>query len=294
MRTTRRAWLAGCTGAAAVSAAGRYRPLLSAQFYIWTQRLEKEGKSLGEGVGEALDATRRAGFRRIELMSGLFAEDVRAQTFAALEKSGLEVPIVYHGGPMHESGAAEKTAATVLELADTVKRTGARIINFNADPKPGGALKTDADLATEASALSDLGKMLEAKRFQLILHHHSPEMAQGAREWRYLLRNTELPLCLDTHWIYRGGQDPLALVEEAGPRVRSLHLRNSRQGVWSEDLSAGDVDYRPIAQFLKKSGWAGYLIVELAYENQTKVTRPLEDNLRRSREYARDVFGVEA
>ncbi len=293
MKSTRREWIAGCAAAGLLGAADRYRPVLSAQFYIWVQRFEREGKTLAEGVAEALETTRRAGFRRIELMASLFAADVRDKTFAAIEKSGMEVPIVYHGGPLHEPAAAEKTIAGTLELAGIVKRTGARIINFNPDPKPGGARKTDDELAAEARAATELAKALEPRRFQLILHHHSPEMAEEAREWHYLLRNTEIPLCVDTHWVYRGGQNPLSLLEEAGRRVRSIHLRNSRQGVWSEDLSDGDVDYRKIAAYLKQTAYSGYLVVELAYDKETRITRPLEEDLRRSRQYASEVFGFE-
>jgi inosose dehydratase len=141
--------------------------------------------------------------------------------------------------------------------------------------------------------VTELARQLAAKRFQLILHHHWPEMAEGAREWRHLLRNTELPLCMDIDWVRRGGEDPLALLAEAGGRVRSLHLRNSRQGVWSEDLSDGDVDYRKVADYLKKHSYSGYLVVELAYQRETPITESVEEDLRRSREYVRDVFSVD-
>lgn len=292
MESTRREWLAVC-GAAALGAAERYRPVVAVQTYIWLQQFERAGKSPADGISEALAATRSAGFRRIELMGSLLADGVRAATLGALDREGLEVPILYSGGPMHEPALAEATTAAVLKLADTGKRTGARIVNFNPDPKPGGEHKTDAELAAQAQAVSELARQLASKRFQLILHHHSPEMAEDAREWRHILRNTELPLCLDLNWIERGGQDPFALLSEAGERVRSLHLRNSRQGVWSEDLADGDVDYRKLADLLKQRSYSGYLVVELAYQKETRITRSLEEDLRRSREYVRDVFGVD-
>jgi sugar phosphate isomerase/epimerase len=57
-----------------------------------------------------------------------------------------------------------------------------------------------------------------------------------------------------------------------------------------EDLADGDVDYHEIADYLKQIGYSGYLVVELAYEKGTKVTRPLEEDLRLSRLYAEQVF----
>jgi sugar phosphate isomerase/epimerase len=62
--------------------------------------------------------------------------------------------------------------------------------------------------------------------------------------------------------------------------------------VWTETFGDGDMDYRPIAAYLKGSGYSGYLMVELAYEKDTQVTRPLEEDLRISRDYAQKMFGV--
>jgi inosose dehydratase len=297
MKTTRRELFTGIAAATAGAALGGghgYHPALAAQFYIWFQQLDREHKSLADGVGEALGSVRRAGYKRIELMSQLFAGAVREKTFDALKEHGLEVPIVYNGGAMHEPAAAEKSIEDTLKLADTIKPAGARIINFNPNPKPKSERKTDEELATQARYVSRMAKELQGKGCELILHHHTPEMADNAREWRHLLRNTEAGLCLDLHWIYRGGQDPMALLREAGKRVRSTHLRNSQHGVWSESFGDGEMDYRPIAAYLKETSYNGHLVVELAYEKDTQITRGLDDDLRISREYAQKVFGVKA
>ena len=64
-------------------------------------------------------------------------------------------------------------------------------------------------------------------------------------------------------------------------------------GVWLEDFSDGDVDYHQVAAYLRKIGFRGYLTVELAYEKQSAITRPLVDSLRLSREYAENTFGIQ-
>lgn len=285
---TRRALLSCAAGA--VSAAPKYRPALAAQFYVWTQQFQKENRTLAEGVAGALAATRRAGYRRVELMASFFEPGVREKTLAALKANGMDAPIVYDGGPMHEPETAEKTIARTLELAAAAAAAGVRIINFNSSPKR--EPKTTDELKIEARYVLRLESDLRARGAQLILHHHSPEMADGAREWRFLLTHTGVPLCVDLHWMYRGGQDPMGLLREAGKRVASVHLRNSRQGVWTEDLGDGDIDYRPIAKHLRTSGFEGYLVVELAYEKGAVFTRTLEENLRRSREWVKQVFGA--
>jgi sugar phosphate isomerase/epimerase len=95
---------------------------------------------------------------------------------------------------------------------------------------------------------------------------------------------------VDVDWLKRGGQDPMTLLKEAGKRIASLHLRSMRQGVWMEEFGDGDVDYRQVAAYLREIGYQGYLVVELAYEKATAPTRPLEEDLRRSRMYAEKVF----
>ena len=94
-------------------------------------------------------------------------------------------------------------------------------------------------------------------------------MKENAREWRHELAHTDPKLvkfCLDVDWVKRGGQDPMTLLRERAPRLRSLHLRSMRQGVWMEEFAAGDVDYRQVAAYLREIGFQGWLVVELAYE----------------------------
>ena len=96
--------------------------------------------------------------------------------------------------------------------------------------------------------------------------------------------------CLDTHWVFRGGQDPLTFVKEAGPKIKAFHLRNSKNGIWTESFGPGDVDYKAIAGYLRKNGFTGWLVLELAAEGKTKITRPLVENTRLGREYLQSVF----
>ncbi len=88
--------------------------------------------------------------------------------------------------------------------------------------------------------------------------------------------------------------DVMTLLAECASRLGALHLRNSRKGVWLEEFGDGDIDYRQVAAYLKKIGFRGYLVVELAYDKNTEITRPLVESLRLSRKYAEEVFGVKA
>ncbi len=71
-------------------------------------------------------------------------------------------------------------------------------------------------------------------------------------------------------------------------------MRNAKDKLWLEDLEDGDIDYREIAKFLKHEKIKPLIVVELAYRDNTVVTRPLGEDLRLSRIYAEQVFGISA
>lgn len=289
---SRRQWLAGLLAAPHLSGQSGYRPGVAAQVYVWTQYLRKENKSLADGLESILAGTKAAGYDNVELISSFFAPELAGRTLERLKAHGLGLPIVYHGGPLHEPAGADKTIAETLQLADRIRPAGTRIINANPSPKPRKEQKTDSELDFQARAVNRLSRELRKKGFRLILHHHDPEMAEGAREWRHLLRHTDAGLCLDTMWIARGGQNVMEIVRQAGDRLVSLHLRNMQNGVCTEAFGDGDIDYRGLAAYLRGRNFRGWLVVELFHEEGTAVTRALEENLRLSRRYAQEVFGV--
>jgi inosose dehydratase len=112
-----------------------------------------------------------------------------------------------------------------------------------------------------------------------------------------MLHNTDPKLvwmCPDADWIRYAKLDMIGLLREAGTRIGDMHLRNSEGGVWTEDLGPGEVDYPAIAKFLREIKYDGFLSVELGYAKDTKITRSLDEDLRRSREYTEKTFGVKA
>lgn len=289
----RRTFIAAAAAPAAL-AAPEYAPVLQAGVYVWTQHYGRLGRRAVDHVQEICMAFARAGYQDVELMSLFFEPGLDRITFQALEQAGLACSCVYNGGPMHTRAAARQTIANTVELAQRILRhRPLEAIVFNPDPV--GRPKTGEELMVQADALNTLGWALWNSGLRLMLHQHAPELAENGREWRFVLANTEprwLRVCLDTHWVYRAGLDVMILLKECGPRLYGLHVRNSRDGVWTEDFGDGDIDYRAVAEHLRRTGFSGYLSVELAWDKQTKITRPLEENLRRSRQYAENVFGI--
>ncbi|MDE3165204.1 MAG: TIM barrel protein [Acidobacteriota bacterium] len=279
------------------AAAAPYRPRISVACYIATQQFAARGIRPLDGLEETFRGFREAGFRRVELIDSFLTRELRERTLALMKQFDLSCSMAYHGGPMHEDDGAARTIAATVELAKAVQPLGAEGMVINCDPLPHNLRKTDEQLRTEASNLERLGRELRALGMKPCLHHHAPDLAEGGREWLYMLHNTDPGLvwmCPDADWIRFAKLDIVGVLREAGRRIADIHLRNSVDGVWTEDLGPGDVDYAAVARSFLAIGYDGYLCVELGYAKETKVTRSLVENLRRSREFVERTFEVKA
>jgi inosose dehydratase len=203
------------------------------------------------------------------------------------------MPSVYSGGILHEKHGAEYTIAQAVESGKLCQPYGCEAVVFNANPKGENIRKTEAELLFQAKGLDRLGQLLAEHDLQLRVHNHTPEMLDNAREWRSNLERTDarfVALCLDLDWVYQGDQVPLDLLREASHRITEIHVRSSRNKLWQEAYGPGDIDYQAIAQYMDKAGIRPLIAVELAYRPATEITRGLQEDLTRSRQYAEKIF----
>lgn len=242
-----------------------------------------------------------AGYRRLEISGSWLTPDLLPLALRLSQRHGVAMPFVYADGVMHQRDGARQTIAAVSALADRLQKPlHLEAIVFNPAFKPHNALKTEEELSIQAEALNHLGAALKQRGLRLFVHAHAPEMQDHAREWRHNLHHTEaglVSICADINWFFMGGADPLELLREAGPRVASLHIRNSSRGIWLESLDERvrplDVDYSAIVALLQKERISPWLVVELAYMPKTTVTRSLQADLLRSRRWTvREFQGV--
>jgi sugar phosphate isomerase/epimerase len=268
------------------------KPLVGSQLYGWGQYYQREGKNLNDHLDDVLSALRDAGYDYAEGFVDAGNPEGNLKFATQLRGKGLRPVALYTGGRLHDE-KADEVVARLLVACQACREAGFQVINCNPDPI--GRAKTDAELERQATALTRFGTRLQGMGLKLGIHHHTPELANEAREFHYNFRHSPKEIVgfnIDTHWMYRGGLAPMAALREYGDRVVSWHLRQSRDKVWWEDLDAGDVDYAEIASFAKASGIAPIYSVELALEDGTKITRSAVENHRRSREFVRRVFGA--
>jgi sugar phosphate isomerase/epimerase len=172
----------------------------------------------------------------------------------AYRAAGIEVVSIGVQG-MADNEAAES------KYFECVKRIGAKFmsVDFNVDRVP-AAFRTAEKLADKFD-------------IRLAIHNH------GGRHWlgcvtmlRHVFANTSprIGLCLDTAWALDSREDPLKMVEEFGPRLYGLHVKDfvfdrvrKPQDVV---VGTGALNLPGLVAALKKANFSGYAVLE--YEGE--------------------------
>jgi inosose dehydratase len=131
----------------------------------------------------------------------------------------------------------------------------------------------------------------------LAYHNHDIELRNAAREFHHMMVGTDptcVTLCLDAHWIYRGaGNSQVALFDVLklyGSRISELHLRQSKDNIWTETFDDGDIDYPALAKYLLDIGVKPHIVLEQAVEAGSPKTMGPVEAFRKSSQYARQIF----
>jgi sugar phosphate isomerase/epimerase len=292
---SRRDFLAAATAAAAPACLARtayYDPRLAVHTQIWLQEARRRNLPLTDILDQAFSGTHRAGYARVELMWDFLVPLCSSQTLKLLKKYKLEASVLAVQAPLFPAGAAAAARAQVVETATMMRRAGTQAVSLTLVAGGSGA-RTEEQLRCEAVQLVALAEQLSDLGMGLLLHPDVSEL-RDARAWRFLLAHTEpslVSLCLDLDSALRAGQDPIRVLKEAGNRLGSLHLRNSRRGDWLPELADGDIDLPGVARILRQMFYTGFLIVELMQDPGIERRESIPMALYRSRRYMQDVFG---
>lgn len=257
----------------------------------WTQYAKREKRPFD--IVETMSALRDCGYDYLESPMEFLRPESIGTLADQMKSKGLKPVSLYCGPRLHEADKANETVVQLMAAARVCKECGFHVISCNAAPI--GREKTDDELKTQVAALKDLGEGLAELGLRLGIHHHLPEMTNGAREFHFNFRNTDpesVGFCYDVHWIWRGGIEPADVLRDYGNRVVTWHIRQSRGGVWWEDLDTGDIDYGAVGAHAAEHRLPRRFTVELAIEAKTVISRTAIENHRRSREFIRKVFAA--
>lgn len=153
--------------------------------------------------------------------------------------------------------------------------------------------KTEAELDAQAELLREIMRICQARGITVNLHNHIYEVDNDEHDLKgTLARIPEVKLGPDIDWLVGAGVDPVDFIRRYAGRIVYAHLRDRKaDGVWSEAMGEGSIDYKAVAQALRGTGFRGQLAIELAHPREFRPTRPLRESLKISREYVRRVMG---
>ena len=301
-RTTRRHFLqtvaattitAPLFGRATLAAESRLH--VACNQFCWINMYRRQGKDFNANLDAGLAEVKKSGMDGLETMLGSPA--AADQMIPLLKKHGLEMRSFYTGATLHDPATVDANIKKVVDTAARAKeQIDVRICVVN--PQPLKEEKSDEQLEIQAKGMTKLGRALAEHGIKLAYHFHAPAWRSDGREFYHLMNETDpkfMHLCLDTHWVYRGAGNNVdkvyEVVETYGTRVAELHLRQSKDGIWTETFTDGDIDHAKVAAGLKAQGMKPLIVLEQAVEKGTPNTMDALESHRRSRAYVEKLFG---
>ncbi len=296
------------SAAAIVASAGPAKHLLAAEPHKKTAQ-EKTAKVV-VGANPWVYAARRPGYDITDILPKIFADmryagmdgielmQTNLQSKDAVERIGHlsqkhRLSII---GASFEGNMWDRTQhAAILKDAELIVprlgKLGGRTLGTSVGAAP--QKKTAQQLDAQAELMSKIIAICEANGVVLNLHNYTQDVADDMYELKGMLKRIPgLKLGPDLDWLVHGGVDPAAFIRQFGKRVVFMHLRDQdAEKNWTETLGEGVIDYVAISKALHKVDFQGDVVIELAYANEFKPTRPLRENLKISREFVRRVLG---
>lgn len=270
---------------------------VACQQYSWFTFYNRDGKVWGEDLNASYNDLIKAGFKGFE---PIFESAKNAEESAVvLKQKKIQSHSLYVNSTLHESAKVEDSITQVLNIAKVAKSMGVKIMVTNPSPINWNSNddKTDQQLKTQAIALNRLGKSLRDMGITLAYHSHATEMRHSAREFHHMMNGTDtqnVKLCLDSHWIYRGsGNSQVALFDIVNlyiDRIVELHVRQSKNGIFTEEFCEGDIDYRHLAKLLYANNTMPHLVLEQFIEEDSPKTMDGIKAHQLGMEYLKDVF----
>lgn len=237
-----------------------------------------------------------AGLDGVELMSTALQPDDAVQRIGDLsQQHKLSVIGMSFGGAMWDRTKHQEILDDAAKVIPRLAKLGGRTLGTSVGAiKWGQKLrKTPEQLDAQADLLRRIIAVCDKNGVVLNLHNHTYEVENELHDLKgTLARIPDVKLGPDLNWLVRGSVDPVAFIRQYGKQIVFLHLRDQKKdGRWSEALGEGDLDYAAIASALREISFAGPAIIELAHERGFKLTRPLRESLKMSRECVRPVLG---
>lgn len=231
-----------------------------------------------------LSEMRECGLTATELgPDGYLPQDAKAlATLLAshdLSLCGAFVPLVLHKkdrlASSYERAKRQAEVLATLQAENFVLATPAE----DGDYDHRDAMDANAK-AVFAESLPAIAEIVQGYGLQMVVHPHAGTMFETPSDIDFLLKETNVNLCLDTGHIVVGGGKALDVAQSAGSRIKHVHLKDCdaaaanriRQGAstYSVEVKAGmyrplgkgDAQIAEVIQFLASIDYHGKLVLE--------------------------------
>ena len=200
-----------------------------------------------------------------------------AELRALLAEHDLGLVGGFYATPLHESSTVDMVAELLAEAGGEVLVLAAATGLDGYDERPALSDREWAALVENAGRIAD---HVAAMGLRTVLHPHVGTHVETRSEVERFLRDSDLPLCVDTGHLLIGGTDPVDLVRRHPHRVGHVHLKDVRQdlaervrqgdltyteavahGIYTP-LGAGDVDLGTLLELLRDNDYDGWYVLE--------------------------------
>lgn len=199
------------------------------------------------GIYSVMERLTDMGFHAVEVSQIPMTEDTIAQMQKAQRDFGMEISAMSCG--MEDLTPTMKYPGDTLKndfekIVADCKAVGCSILRIGMLPMTyAGTPEKMLDMCVQ---LDEYAQRLSAYDIDLYYHAHTFEFYRW--EGKPILthmkeRTTYLGFELDSHWMWRGGVDPVAYLRSFAGRVRLQHLKDYRIGLVPSDLGKIGLDY---------------------------------------------------
>lgn len=256
---------------------------------------------------------REVGYHNVESFINYFVAylDKPGELQQKIDEIGVKFVTISNGGPLEmafeDPSKRQKLLDDHVRLVRFIKRFGCDHLKVNTYVRrPEGT--TAEDLKQMAISLNELGKRTSGEGLKFSVHPHMWTQLENRREIDAIAESTDtrhVNFVVDTGHITMAGIDPVELTRAYSSRIVEFHLkdvapeykggakqRRERNDVMKDpiffELGKGGVDFPALKAHLDKTGWRGWLTVEL----DSSPYRPPKESARISRDYIEQILHI--
>jgi inosose dehydratase len=264
---SRREFLAGVAGIAALSAAG------TADLFAATSSGLHFGYAAitwGSNVEGSIQDISSVGFRGIQLRANAVPMYQPAALKAELAKAKLTFVALSSGDVVSDVTQREAQLALHLGHAKFVRDAGGLYMQLIA-ANPKGREATDDDRKRVGELMSEIGRKAAGLGVKVAMHNHMNSLSEKPEQTDAMMAASDpryLKLLLDVAHYQQGGGDPVKAIDKYHERILFLHAKDVRakddtKGYQWVELGRGRVDFPAVCAALKRHQYRGWVIVEL-------------------------------